>query len=87
MEKPQEKTFTVTFEESELELLLAMCRRSFRRTRNKDRRRMLGFMCDGLDATLSQDMLARAMKNIEEIKRSMEQHQKAEKRKHLMVVK
>lgn len=81
-----EKIYTVHLEETELEMLLAMCRRSLRKTSDRGRKRMLGALCDNLDATLMADMLEQAFKNIEALNASLEEHKKAEKRKHLRVV-
>lgn len=81
-----EKIYTVSFKEAELELLLKIVRRSCGNTQDKARRRMLGLLCDELDATLMQDMIHAGYQRLAQLENEFEQYQKAEKRKHLRVV-
>lgn len=80
-----EKLYTVHLEENEIELLLTICRRSFGRTTDPDRRKMLGLICDSLDATIVADMMLKAQHNLDALKASMEEHKKSEKRKHFRI--
>jgi hypothetical protein len=81
-----EKMYTVNLKESELEMLLKIVRRSLGNTRDKQRRRQLGLLHDELDATLMMDMIKAAGRRLDELNLMLEQHKKAEKRKHLRVV-
>ena len=81
-----EKMYNVTVTETELRALLTIVRRSCGNTRDKQRRRMLGILCDELDATLHMEMLKFGAKHLEELKAKFESKKKEEKRKHLRVI-
>jgi hypothetical protein len=81
-----ERMYTVNLKESDLEMLLKIVRRSIGNTRDQKRRRQLSLLHDELDATLMMDMIMAASKNLDDLNLMLEQHKKAEKRKHLRVV-
>lgn len=81
------KMFTVTLKEAELKALAAMVKRNLHDATDKRRRRMLGLLYDELCATLDMEIIAAAQKNVRELEELIAATAKAEKRKHLRVVK
>lgn len=82
-----DKTYNVVLDEHQLNILAKIVRRSLGNTRDKARRRMLGLLYDELTATLSMEMIIEAQKNLQNLQTDLDNFKKAEKRKHLKVVK
>jgi phosphopantetheine adenylyltransferase len=79
--------FTVTVTKTELTILTAMVKQNLKATTNKQRRRVLGLLYDELYATLEMATLEAAKKRVQELQEAIAATAKAEKRKHLRVVK
>ena len=82
-----DKTYNIVLDEHQVNILAKIVRRSIGNTRDKARRQMLGLLYDELTATLDMEMIIEARKRLQDLQVDLGNFKKAEKRKHLKVVK